>query len=321
MPVTGAIQIYLNNTNDYLKQHSNMILSIQSGFQRLIRFGMQEDLYVSGDVKHVSFIGTRIVGGTGIDYNSNSNGGTNAQTSGVQGSTGNGTSKNVDGSSSSNTAGIIIGVVGAAVFIVLLWTLLVIDRKRRSVVAADNNSSDNNTNINQQSGAGGGDEKVLSRVQGGFVRNVEDEENPYFVKAPLEAQVDAGDENNNDPSHNNSTTSFLPTAGTSDTIEMEEGDTEEEDEEEVVNNDNNHGELKVFADHSDDEEDENSSKLAFSTPWIASGGIQEVSQLSTSEHQSSNIEPSPNDTGKEQQQHREPPATNDSDSTDKEDLS
>ena len=50
----------------------NLKLSIESGFQRLIRFGMQQDLYVSagGDgeeeeeeevlVKHVSFIGTRV---------------------------------------------------------------------------------------------------------------------------------------------------------------------------------------------------------------------------------------------------------------------
>ena len=318
MPVTGAIQIYLNNTNDFLKQHSNMILSIQSGFQRLIRFGMQEDLYVSGDVKHVSFIGTRIVGGNGIDYNSN-NGGTDAQTNNIQGNEGNGNPKNVDGSSSANTAGIIIGVVGAAVCIVLLGILFAIDRKRRSVVAADN-VDENRTSRNQPNAVGVvGDETALASIQGGFVGDLEDEENPYLVKAPL-SEVRVDDESN-DPSRNNNATAFLPTAGTSDTIEMEEYDSEEEDnEEEVSVNNDNDGELKVFTDPSDDEEeDENTNKLAYPSPWIAPGGIQEFAK-SSSDSQSRTDESSPNGTGKEEQQ-RDPQSIDDSSSTDKEDTS
>jgi hypothetical protein len=90
IPVRGAIRVYLNTTgviidNDDNDNNSTMAalkLSIESGFKRLIRFGMQRDLYISvvGDddddeagtndsrtdkneviVKQVSFIGTRIV--------------------------------------------------------------------------------------------------------------------------------------------------------------------------------------------------------------------------------------------------------------------
>ncbi len=59
-------------------------LSLQSDFQRLIRFGMQQDLYVSDEeendedvlVKYVSFIGTRIVvdGTDGEESSSGGNG-------------------------------------------------------------------------------------------------------------------------------------------------------------------------------------------------------------------------------------------------------
>lgn len=71
MPVTGGIRIYLNTTgfNETESSLDDLELSLQSGFQRLIRFGMQQDLYVTDDdddeqevlVKYVSFIGTRIV--------------------------------------------------------------------------------------------------------------------------------------------------------------------------------------------------------------------------------------------------------------------
>jgi hypothetical protein len=75
MPVTGGIRIYLNTTDipdEASSSLADLELSIQSGFQRLIRFGMQQDLYVSGEddekdeevlVKYVTFIGTRIVSG------------------------------------------------------------------------------------------------------------------------------------------------------------------------------------------------------------------------------------------------------------------
>ena len=72
MPVTGGIRIFLNTTgfNESESSLYDLELSLQSGFQRLIRFGMQQDLYVTDEdddgeeevlVKHVSFIGTRVV--------------------------------------------------------------------------------------------------------------------------------------------------------------------------------------------------------------------------------------------------------------------
>eukprot|EP00536_Pseudo-nitzschia_multiseries_P001302 jgi/Psemu1/322015/estExt_fgenesh1_pg.C_160020 len=87
MPVTGAIRIYLNTTG--IEEEGTTLeetkLSIQSGFQRLIRFGMRQGLYLSeetedtGDddgieqpavvVKHVSFIGTRVFAPGGITSN------------------------------------------------------------------------------------------------------------------------------------------------------------------------------------------------------------------------------------------------------------
>ena len=89
IPVTGGIRIYLNTTgilgggdesstssSSSSSQLADLELSIQSGFQRLIRFGMQQNLYVSEEddnddseflVKYVSFIGTRIVVGDAED--------------------------------------------------------------------------------------------------------------------------------------------------------------------------------------------------------------------------------------------------------------
>ena len=88
IPVRGAIRVYLNTTGVIIDNDDNDInnnstmaalkLSIESGFKRLIRFGMQRDLYISVEddeagnndsrtnkneviVKQVSFIGTRIV--------------------------------------------------------------------------------------------------------------------------------------------------------------------------------------------------------------------------------------------------------------------
>lgn len=82
IPVTGGISIHLNttgivgsDTEDDDSSLANLKMSIESGFQRLIRFGMQQDLYVSGEadvgdsnseevlVKHVSFIGVRVIVG------------------------------------------------------------------------------------------------------------------------------------------------------------------------------------------------------------------------------------------------------------------
>ena len=72
VPVSGAIRIYLNTTDIPSHSLEDLKQSIQSGFQRLIRFGMQHGLYLSDDsedddrhgdgvvVSHVSFIGTRI---------------------------------------------------------------------------------------------------------------------------------------------------------------------------------------------------------------------------------------------------------------------
>ena len=77
VPVTGGIRIYVNTTginNDWngkdARSLSALKSAIQNGFEQLIRFGMQQDLYVSEEdnsngvlVKHVSFIGTRVVNG------------------------------------------------------------------------------------------------------------------------------------------------------------------------------------------------------------------------------------------------------------------
>lgn len=85
LPVSGGIRIYLNTTGleDELSLEE-LELSLQSDFQRLIRFGMQQDLYVSDEeendedvlVKYVSFIGTRIVvdGTDGEESSSGGNG-------------------------------------------------------------------------------------------------------------------------------------------------------------------------------------------------------------------------------------------------------
>jgi hypothetical protein len=72
-PGTGIMTVYLKNDPITPIEKNDQIL-IQSGMMRLIRWGMQENLYVSGNVQHVSFIGTRLgeetfdsVGKTEID--------------------------------------------------------------------------------------------------------------------------------------------------------------------------------------------------------------------------------------------------------------
>eukprot|EP00535_Pseudo-nitzschia_heimii_P008601 CAMPEP_0197176730 /NCGR_PEP_ID=MMETSP1423-20130617/2550_1 /TAXON_ID=476441 /ORGANISM="Pseudo-nitzschia heimii, Strain UNC1101" /LENGTH=564 /DNA_ID=CAMNT_0042626139 /DNA_START=112 /DNA_END=1806 /DNA_ORIENTATION=+ len=76
IPISGGIRIYLNTTglldgihDDNSMSLPDLELSIQSGLHRLIRFGMQHNLYVSDEdgnddkeviVKYVSFIGMRV---------------------------------------------------------------------------------------------------------------------------------------------------------------------------------------------------------------------------------------------------------------------
>ncbi|KAL3923513.1 MAG: hypothetical protein SGILL_001614 [Bacillariaceae sp.] len=160
-PVTGKISLYLNNTDDGFLTANNTRLSIESGFQRLIRFGMQQGLYVSGNVKHTSFIGTRIVldDGNGSGVNNAQRGGDAPSASSV-----------VRGD---HKAGIIIGIVGGLVLAVLLIALFTIRRAR------------NANRANQSRGSeilvAGGGETVSSLPVGGG-----DEENPYLVaKTPL----------------------------------------------------------------------------------------------------------------------------------------
>jgi hypothetical protein len=154
--------LYLNtNGDDGFLDVPNTRLSIQSGFQRLIRFGMQEGLYISGDVvKHVSFIGTRIyVGDESPPINI------------LEGDVAsNGDSRDMQ--RADNRAGIIIGVVGTFVFVVLAWVLLAVRRKRNAIVSANEDLPP----------LQGGDETALSSIPAGMA----DEENPYLVvKAPL----------------------------------------------------------------------------------------------------------------------------------------
>jgi hypothetical protein len=158
MPVAGAIHLYLNNTDDGFLDDNNTRLSIESGFQRLVRFGMQQGLYVSGNVKHVSFIGTRIFVNDGSDSGVN-----NVQRGG------NHPADSTNIVKGDHRAGIIIGVVGGIVLTILLIALLKIRRSR--------NASRANAN-----GHEGGDETAMSSLPVGGM----DEENPYLMtKTPL----------------------------------------------------------------------------------------------------------------------------------------
>lgn len=53
--ITGRVKVFLNNMPSPLEPAD--IISIQSSLLRLIREGMTRDLYISGNIKHVSFVG------------------------------------------------------------------------------------------------------------------------------------------------------------------------------------------------------------------------------------------------------------------------
>jgi hypothetical protein len=156
IPVVGAIHLYLSSTDDdgFLND-PNTKISIESGFQRLIRFGMQEGLYISGDVaRYVSFIGTRIYAGHEAPPNANLEGGS--------GSNGEPALRQEE----SNRVAIIIGVVGVLVVVVLSWMLLSV-RGQRNAIAAVNGNVDGLQ----------GDDSVLTSLPTGIA----DEENPYVT--------------------------------------------------------------------------------------------------------------------------------------------
>ncbi|KAG7338303.1 hypothetical protein IV203_024011 [Nitzschia inconspicua] len=161
LPVVGAIHLYLNtNYGKRFFSDPNTELSIQSGLQRLIRLGMQEGMYASDDiVKHVSFIGTRISldGGNTTANKLEGDPATNGVSASVQ--------------RGDKQAGIIIGVVGAIMFIIMALVFLAVREKRNSLFTY------NETHSPKQ-----GDEMALSGLSVG----VSDEENPYLIaKAPL----------------------------------------------------------------------------------------------------------------------------------------
>ena len=64
-PATGIMRIYLKNDPPLTGEQKT---SLTNGFLRLIRFGMQEDVYVGGNTKHVSFIGDRTDADTFLSF-------------------------------------------------------------------------------------------------------------------------------------------------------------------------------------------------------------------------------------------------------------
>lgn len=239
----GAIHLYLNATSaDSFFSNPDNRLSVQSSFQRLIRFGMQQGLYISGDtVKHVSFIGTRIYT-EGESPPSNNLEGDQA-ISGDLSATQRG----------DHRAGIIIGVVGGFVFVILLSVLLAI-RKKHNVVAEDDSLAP----------LQGGDETALSSLPAGAVN----EENPYLItKAPLSVTE------REDDTKKDTRLSLMTLGDTMATTDLDEDDEESQqavtrnsDRKEtrenppVITNDedgetNTTGELKIFHDDEESEEE------------------------------------------------------------------
>lgn len=175
MPVTGAFRLYLNNTGVPSEEEQTQKLAIESGFQRLIRFGMRQGLYNSGDVTYASFIGTRLedavppaplpsagpVPDVSGDNNTVSNQGSDADDMDVDGSTNsnktssvndlesNGSSTNASspGTVEGQKAGIIIGSVGAVVLCLLVWSLLAVRRRKQAVAAAARDESDDSSDL------------------------------------------------------------------------------------------------------------------------------------------------------------------------------
>jgi hypothetical protein len=251
--VAGAIHLYLTSSgDDEFLDDPNTKLSIESGFQRLIRFGMQEGLYISDDTaKYVSFIGTRIYAGDEAPPSNNLEGG--------PASNGEPTLPKKE----SNRAAIIIGVVGAFIVVFLSWFLL-ISRGKRNAIAADNG------NVGHQLG----NNIAFSNLTAGVVN----EENSQLtvkpiVKAPrvLPSMVTAG---------------TMATSVEEDGFEPADSLTQKSKQGQsfMSSSDNETyttGDLKIFQDDEDDEEEENkifylpSSKMRKGRPMNLSSGASQ----------------------------------------------
>jgi hypothetical protein len=125
--VVGAIHLYLNSTSDDgFLDDPNTKRSVESGFQNLIRLGMQEGYYVTGDAaNYVSLIGTRVYSGDDDSPFKNVEGGP---------------SSNVEPAlpqQERNRVAIVIGAVGVFLIVILSWLSLTF-RARSNASRAEN---------------------------------------------------------------------------------------------------------------------------------------------------------------------------------------
>ncbi|KAL3925770.1 MAG: hypothetical protein SGILL_000188 [Bacillariaceae sp.] len=232
MPVTGAIHLYLNNTDGALDEEKAR-LSIESGFQRLIRFGMQQGLYVSGNIKHASFIGTRIF----------------PSDSGVNSAERGAATNEVDSPGviqGDNRAGIIIGVVGGLVLMALLITLFVVRRKMNAMTTSSNEI------------LVGANETTISSLQ-------VDEENPYLVaKTPLSVTQRVAESSRSPVVQPSRTAGTMGLDLSDEDEEVESGDADEHIQLDAIGEDElgaaSGDELKLFQDTDEEEEIESSTK-------------------------------------------------------------
>ena len=123
IPVTGIMKAYLKNDP---KLDEDDIVGIQSGLKRLIRWGMHNNLYLTGNVNYVSFIGTRTDEVKFDSVTQSTNDGNQLQTR-----------------DTSNLQARTVGVVGGmAAFVLFVAILLsVVGRPRRSEEVESNAST------------------------------------------------------------------------------------------------------------------------------------------------------------------------------------
>lgn len=271
MPVTGAVRLYFNTTGIPAEEKENQKLSIESGFQRLIRFGMLQELYVSGDVRHVSFIGTRIEDTVAVtpppevnadrpaidqDNVTDAEDSADITVSDVESdeaSRNAAAPDNVQG----QTAWIIIGSVGAVVLCLLVLSVLAVQRRQQQAVAAAAESDDAEDSSELE-----GDKEGRKTMSG-------DDDDDKAVSA---ARQQAEHQTNLSPS----SMYYLDPLHTmiADTMEDEdENDSVRTQDEPLVKA----GSVKVFKDDDDEDDDEDDgyqtdeesqANAAYSSPWI-----------------------------------------------------
>mmetsp|Transcript_77386 Transcript_77386/g.116346 ORF Transcript_77386/g.116346 Transcript_77386/m.116346 type:complete len:371 (+) Transcript_77386:123-1235(+) len=113
VPATGIMTIYLKDEPSLTNEK---VASISSGIERLVRFGMSADIYLGGNTKFLSFIGTRAGEG---DFDSFRE----PKADGLQGAP-DGTVGNPN-----RTAGIVGGIAGCFLLVAILL-FIVAGRKR-----------------------------------------------------------------------------------------------------------------------------------------------------------------------------------------------